>query len=568
MQLRPKQVECLSAIREHYENGTARLLVILPTGTGKTVVFSQIPKWFPGKRTLVIAHTEELVGQAADKMRHWNPTLRVGVEMADRRCSGSDDVVCASVATLGREGTQRLAQLDPKEFGALVIDEAHHAVADSYKRIVSHFGFGEGGEPDGRLLLGVTATSGRGDGQGLAQVFDRVAFQYSMLESIRDGYLCPPRGYRVRTGVSLDTVHTTAGDFQVNELAGAINTPARNKLVVKEWLNHGEDRQSVAFCADVQHAKDLADAFRSEGISADAIWGVDPDRESKLRAHRDRRLRVLCNCAVLTEGYDDWQLGCIILARPTKSKLLFTQMVGRGARLPQGIDNLVEARKAGVALPKEDFIVLDVTDNSGRHSLISLPSIFGLPPNLDLKGRTVVQAIDEIEAAEMARPDVDFSTLENLEDLQSYVERVDLFEVKFDPEVEANSELQWHKTPKGNYLILLPKGERVTITQNLLGHWDIHGTVQGKTFEDSERELGAAFSSADNLIRLFGRTLMSMLRRVASGRKAAQPITPAQVNAIRGVLNMRNKPVPDFTRMTMHDGAALLRKLFTQREAV
>src|SRR5581483_2135454 len=358
---RPYQNAALKESYNKYALGVTRQLIVLPTGTGKTVVFANLPNHHGLRgRIMVLVHTEELVNQAVDKIRKWNPSYNVDIEKAEQWTSTNANVIVASVATLGREGSERLKRFKPEEFDAIICDEAHHSTADSYIRIFNHFGLLA--DNNKKLLVGVTATPNRGDGVGLNLVYDEIVYQMSILDAIKQGWLSDLRGIRITTDTSLDSVKTRAGDFETGDLGRTVNTPARNRLIVEGWQKYAQDRQTVVFCVDVQHAKDLADEFMRAGIPSQAVWGDDPSREEKLKAHKAKTLRVLCNCNVLTEGYDDWQLACIVTARPTKSPLMFAQQIGRGTRIPEGIDNLVEARKKGVPLAKTDCIVLDVAD--------------------------------------------------------------------------------------------------------------------------------------------------------------------------------------------------------------
>lgn len=561
MELRPHQTGALDAVAEEYSRGTNRLLVVMATGTGKTPLIASVKKRLGfKKRQIILAHTDELVQQAVDKVAVWNPEAKIGVEKAERTCSVDDDYVVASVQTIGRDGSSRLLQFQPTQFDSIITDEAHHAAANSYQRIYEYFGFTRG-RTDG-LLLGVTATPNRPDGKGLGETFQKVVYQYSMLQAIRDGWLSNLRGYRIRTSTSLDGVRTQAGDLQQNDLSLAVNTTLRNEQVAKEWLERAGDRSTIAFTADIQHAKEQAEAFRNAGATAAAIWGDDPERKSKLLAHRGGEIQVLTNCGVLTEGYDDWRVGCIVLARPTKSQLLFTQMVGRGTRIEDGIGNLIEWLAAGNATSKEDCIVLDVCDNTLRHKLVSLCDLFGLPTKADLKGRTVTEALDLFEQASMTHPDTDLSACEDFDSLSTYAEEVDLFTVSFADEVMEHSELQWHKTPQGNYLLLLPGRERVTMCPNILGHWEIRGLVQGTKFEASTQHLGNAFYIADQKIRQFGRRILNNVRRESKAAWKDDPISPEQIKTLKWQLDKRGKGYPKFEEMSKAEGNMLLSKLF------
>jgi len=432
---------------------------------------------------LVIVHREELADQAADKLKRWNPSLRVGVEMGAREASSKDNIIVGSVQTLGRKGSLRLAKFQPKDFGVVVCDKAHHSVADSYKTVFDHFDLRT--PENKKLLLGVTATPNRADGLALGQVYDEIVYQIPILDAIKQGWLADMRGIKVRTDTTLDNVHTRAGDFAQDELQNAVNTPYRNGLIVQEWLKNASGLQTLAFTVDIAHAQHLAAVFKSYGVSSEAIWGDDPFRAEKLALHREGKLQVLTNCAVLTEGYDDWQIKCIVMARPTKSQLLFVQMAGRGTRIPNNISNLLEAKALGLDILKDNCLLIDVVDNTTRHSLVTMASIFGLSEKMDMRGKPITRVLSELEKAQAEHKGLDISKLEDIDKLQSYAEEVDLFHVKFSDEVMQYSELQWHTFGPETYRLLLPNGEKVVIWKDLFGEWEVAGTVRGNSFKES-----------------------------------------------------------------------------------
>ncbi|MGB9886264.1 MAG: DEAD/DEAH box helicase family protein, partial [Moorellales bacterium] len=325
-----------------------------------TVIFASVAREL-ARPTLVLAHRDELVRQAADKFEMVWPEASLGIVKAEENDHAGKDVVIASVQTISRPN--RLAQFGPERFGLLVVDEAHHAVARSYMTVFERLGF-MSGAPD-KLLLGVTATPMRGDRVGLGAVFEKIVFQRSILWMIRAGYLVDFRGLAVDTGVDLGDVRVVAGDFADADLEDVLNTVDRNGLIVRAYLDHTADRRAVAFTSGVQHALDLAATFRAAGVAAEAISGETPEEERRrlLAAFRAGEIRVLANCFVLTEGWDEPSLDCILMARPTKSKALYMQMLGRGARPYPG---------------KQDCLVIDFVDNTGRHDVMTLPTLFGL----------------------------------------------------------------------------------------------------------------------------------------------------------------------------------------------
>jgi ATP-dependent helicase IRC3 len=530
VKLRPYQREAIDVIKRKLWATVNNQVVKLPTGMGKTVLFAALPDEleFGNKRMMVLVHREELATQAADKLRKWNPSRTVGIEMAGSTASNAQLVV-AGIQTVGRSGSNRLEQFDPSQFAALVCDESHHATAASYRRVFDHF------DTKNRrdiLNLGVTATVNRADGKGLGEVYQEIVYQMSILDAVRQGWLSHPRGRVVKTGVKLDGVHTRGGDFVEHELGNVVNTNERNETAVRAWLQYGEDRQTVAFAVDVAHAKALADTFKRYGVAAEAIWGDDPDRADKLKYHRAGSLKVLVNCQILTEGYDDWRIGCILLARPTQSEGLYTQIIGRGTRIPDDIDNLVEAKKRGIQPAKEDCIILDVVDTSSKHSLVTMPTLFGLNEKMDLKGKSIVQVMDEVEAIKQQKPYVDLSQVVDPDKLRVYAEEVDLFKVSFPPEIIQISEYQWRKTGNNAYVLLLQGKESVTVISDMLDKWHIVGTVGGVYLDKQLDSFDNAIREADFQVRLHGgRQLGTLIKRSAKWHK--DPVQEGQLRLLR-----------------------------------
>ncbi len=369
LQLRNYQTECLDAISAAAKANISKPLVSLPTGTGKTIIFAYMVRQIAqrGGRSLVLVHRDELLTQAEDKLKIIWPEAQVGIVKAARNELDAA-VTIASVQTISRES--RLTQLrDNIGFDFIVTDEAHHAVAASYQRIYDALLNGSG-----QLHLGVTATPNRGDRRGLLEVYQEVVYHRSLLEMIRAGWLCDLRCVQITTDISLDSVKTRQGDFAQGELGAVINTENRNELIVQAYQEHAAGRLALCFTVDVQHATDLAEAFQEEGVNAVAISGKTPieERREALRRFHDREIDVICNCQVLTEGYDEPAVDSIILARPTKSSVLYTQMVGRGTRTFPG---------------KSDCLILDFADVAGHHKIMQVPNLVGLKDEHDLDGK-------------------------------------------------------------------------------------------------------------------------------------------------------------------------------------
>src|SRR5208337_3984486 len=446
MENRPYQQDALDAISTEYDKGTHRQLLVMATGTGKTICFSKIPELFktrlPGQ-TLILAHTEELVEQNRKKIQEANPNLKVGKEMAgDYADETNDDIISASVQTLGRLNSSRALRFNWSGIDKLIVDEAHHSVSDAYSRVFDYAGVLHSNAD--KLLLGVTATSQRPDGRALSDVFEKIPFVYSIRQAITDKWLVPIRGFRVTTETDLSGVEQSHGDYVLSQLSKAVDTPVRNRHIVAEWKKLAPTRKTVCFTTNIDHARHLCESFCDEGVKAEYVYGEDPDRAEKLKRHQNGETQVLCNCSVLTEGYDDPDISCIVLCRPTASGVLYVQMVGRGTRLSPATD-------------KQNLIVIDVVDASIGHSLMTLPTLMGLQNILDLKGRDMVEVAEEIEALQEEHPSIDWTTLKDVDELKTLVQQIDMFEIRFPKEVEENSELIWFRAVDGGYKMLVPK---------------------------------------------------------------------------------------------------------------
>ena len=529
--LRPYQQEQLDAVLQNYIEGTRQQLIQAATGTGKTVLFSNIPQkmghLLPAK-TLVMVHREELVDQAIASMRHWNPSLKVGKEMAEHYADTDCDVIVSCVASIGRVGATRMERFGWDSIDKIIIDECHHGIASTYMSVLDASGVLK---PESKkLLLGVTATPKRKnltrkekqqvtlddeDIISLKSIFKKIVHKYPIRTAIKNGWLVPLRGFRLKTDVDLSEVKSTAGDYQQDQLSEAVNTSSRNLQIVKFWMDTAQRRTTIAFTVDIKHAQDLALEFRKAGVKAEAIWGTDPNREEKITKFKANEYEVLCNCGVLIEGFDAWNVMAVLDAGPTKSSSKYTQKIGRGTRLEEGTGNLIEALKAGITLRKQDCFVLDVCDNNKRCSLVTLPSLLGLNPDFDLHGQSVTTVLEEVEAVQEKFPDVDFSNLTDLSKVKAYVESLDLFAEPYTQEVKEFSELKWMQTQDGAFVLAIP--EKRDLQEAKLFHLFLHEKLHimpndldeyelSITTVNDERKLGTfnslkeAFETADEVL--------------------------------------------------------------------
>lgn len=357
--LRDYQRAALDAILAAEREGITRQLVAMPTGSGKTALASHLIREAAQPRgwvTVFIVHRDELARQSVAALGQVNPDLAVGVCKAERDDLHANVIVASAQTLAQRRRLDRLTAATRQAPGLLWIsDECHHDLAPSRVRAISE------SAPD--LLVGLTATPERGDGGRLGNIYQQITFQVGMLELMARGRLARLVGVRVGTDVSLDAVRTTAGELNEGDLEHAVDTPERNRLIVAGWRRHAATRtRTVVFCVTVAHAEHVAEAFAAAGVSVATVFGHTPteERQETFRRFHEGEIRVLVNVMVLTEGYDEPAIDCVVVARPTKSRGLYVQMVGRGARtFPD----------------KQDCLVLDVVDISSRHKLVGMASL-------------------------------------------------------------------------------------------------------------------------------------------------------------------------------------------------
>ncbi|MDR6218275.1 DEAD/DEAH box helicase [Deinococcus soli (ex Cha et al. 2016)] len=336
----PYQRDALAQVLTHYQRGLKRQLVVLPTGTGKTKAAAMVATFF--RKTLMLVTTEEILNQTVAACQELYPDCTVGV-IRGRRCEVDCDIVVAIINTVDL----RRDKLAPDLFDLVYTDEAHHSTSPMWQRVLTHF--------TPQLLLGGTATPGREDDLRLDAFWEAIVFERSLADAVRDGHLVPVQAVEISTDVTLSEVRVTAGDYNERDLSKAVNTPERNELAAVKLLEYaargGTIRSTIVFTVTIEHAQTYAATLRAKGVAAEAIWGQDPLRAQKIDEFRRGVLKVLVNAGVLTEGADFPFVSCVQVLRPTRSKGLYQQMVGRGLRLHAG---------------KINAVVLDLVDNLKR----------------------------------------------------------------------------------------------------------------------------------------------------------------------------------------------------------
>lgn len=331
MELRPYQQDAMDAILEAWENGTHKTLLVLPTGCGKTIVFAKVTEECvrQGDRVLILAHRGELLEQAADKIAKATG-LSCSTEKAEETCLGSwFRITVGSVQSMMRES--RLSRFPDDYFDTIIIDEAHHCISDSYQRVLQHF-------PEAKVL-GVTATPDRGDMKNLGQVFESLAYEYTLPRAIKEGYLSPIKAVTIPLRVDLTGVGVQSGDFKVGDLGNALDPYLEE--IATEMEKYCWEKKTVVFLPLVKTSQKFQDILNAHGFQAAEVNGESQDRAEILKNFDAGKYNVLCNSMLLTEGWDCPSVDCIVVLRPTKVRSLYCQMVGRGTRLFPGKDHLL-----------------------------------------------------------------------------------------------------------------------------------------------------------------------------------------------------------------------------------
>lgn len=384
-ELRPYQQQARERIHAEWENGHTRTLLVLPTGTGKTIVFASVAadQVRAGDRVLILAHRGELMEQAADKLQR-STGLVSAVEKADATCLNTwFRVVVGSVQTLQR--TARLERFPRDYFGTIIIDEAHHAITDGYRRILDYFGSAR--------VLGVTATPDRGDMRNLGEVFDSLAFEYKLTDAIKEGYLCRIMAQTIPLKLDISSVTMSGGDYAVGDLGTALDPYLEQ--IAAEMAQRCKGRKTVVFLPLIKTSQKFRDLLNSHGFRAAEVNGQSTDRKEVLADFDAGKYNVLCNSMLLTEGWDCPSVDCVVVLRPTKVRSLYSQMVGRGTRLSPG---------------KTDLLLLDFLWMTDKHELCR-------PADLVCEDRAVARQMTENLAQTGCPEDIEKAAVQASEDV-------------------------------------------------------------------------------------------------------------------------------------------------------
>lgn len=406
--LREYQEDCTDAIYEAWDRGVNSVLGVLATGLGKTVIISEVIKRIQPARTIVLAHRDTLIYQARDTIREFTG-LECEIEMADQKANDSIfsqvPVIISTIQTqnAGFNGG-RMKKFSPNSFGLLVGDEAHHFPAPSFKKVVDYYF-----QNYSMKMLGMTATPDRADNEALGQIFKETVYEYDIIDGIMDGWLVPIDQMMIPVqGLDYSHIETTAGDLNLGQLSEVMEDEDTVQRMIQptlevssglplhrldyspvsDWasviVKHGKPRRTLVFCASVIQAQRFAEIMNrvKPGMAA-AVWDKVPkgERRSMFEEFKNGTLQVLVNVGICTEGFDCPEVEVVVMARATKSRSLYTQIIGRGTRplrkLVDGIET-ADARKAAInASYKKGLLVCDFVGNSGRHKLITVADILG-----------------------------------------------------------------------------------------------------------------------------------------------------------------------------------------------
>lgn len=386
-ELKEHQKQALDCLEEMRHNHETIALLYHATGTGKTVTAVSDAKRV-GKRTLFLAHTHELVEQAAQTFCELWPGVSVG-KFADSIKQPDCYVVCGSIQSVALN----LDMFKENDFGYLIIDEAHHASADTYQKVLSYF------KPD--FTLGLTATPERADDKNILDIFKNTAHKLDIQTAVEIGELVPVRCIRIHTNIDLTKVRFNSVQYNIRDLESKIFVPERNALIVDTFMEYVSSKRTVIFCASVKHAEQIAEMIRERGVSAYAVSGSmkSSERKEYLAKFQKGEIKALCACDLLNEGWDCPETEVLFMARPTMSKVLYTQQLGRGMRLAEG---------------KDCLLVFDFVDNASQYNMpYSMHRLFKLSeykPGKLVLGTKEQRAADNELYAKGEKPDaiVDF----------------------------------------------------------------------------------------------------------------------------------------------------------------
>ncbi|KAI1430212.1 P-loop containing nucleoside triphosphate hydrolase protein [Xylaria sp. FL1777] len=488
VRLREYQEECIQSVLASLQQGHKRVGISLATGAGKTVVFTQLidrikPNSEYGTQTLILAHRRELVEQAARHCSGAYPGKTVEIEMGNMHASGRADITVASIQSI--TSGDRISKFDPSLFKLVLVDEAHHIVASGYLRTLEHFGLHQKQEGS-PILVGVSATFSRFDGLRLGTAIDEIVYHKDYVDMIGEKWLSDVLFTTVESSADITRVKSGAnGDFQPGELSKVVNTAQVNEITVRSWLARAKERKStLVFCVDLAHVAGLTRAFRQHGIDARFVTGdtAKVERSDRLDAFKRGEFPVLVNCGVFTEGTDIPNIDCVVLARPTRSRNLLVQMIGRGMRLHPG---------------KANCHIIDMVSSLAA-GIVTTPTLFGLDPSElvkevsvdDMKNLKIRKEAEKVreEVALGATPAVSNVKSDSKVTFVEYDSVLDLIsDTSGEQHIRSTSKNAWVQVGQHRYILSGPHGtyiklekvEKKTEDQPEFVAWEIRALPKG-----------------------------------------------------------------------------------------
>ncbi|KAF2101908.1 P-loop containing nucleoside triphosphate hydrolase protein [Rhizodiscina lignyota] len=465
IRLRDYQEQSIQSVLDYVRHGHRRLGISLATGSGKTIIFTQLidriePPNQNATQTLILVHRRELVEQAARHCTLAYPSKSIEVEMGNNHASGAADISIASIQSI--MSGDRISKFDPHRFKLILVDEAHHIVAPQYLKVLEYFGL-RPLEDHAPVLVGVSATFSRNDGVALGAAIDHIVYHKDYIDMIDSGWLADLVFTTVQSNVDLRRVRTSGGDFQIGSLSEAVNTNEANEIIVQAWKHRvGERKSTLVFCVDKAHVTSLTAMFRAHRIHAEYVTSdtARQTRTERLDMFKRGEIPVLLNCGIFTEGTDIPNIDCVLLARPTKSQNLLIQMIGRGVRQSPG---------------KKDCLVIDMVSTL-KTGIVTTPTLFGLNPDelveeadvekmRELKSRR--EREEELErAAEVAvagrfEGSLDFTTYDTIHDL--------IADTSVERHIRGMSLYAWVNVGDGRFVLVNRDGDYIIIEPDAEG---------------------------------------------------------------------------------------------------